>query len=52
MAKKKASGDVIIIRYADDAVLGFQSKLDALEYRIDLEHRLSHFDLSLHCDKA
>ena len=50
--KKKASGDVIIIRYADDAVLGFQSKLDAQEYRIDLEHRLSQFGLSLHCDKT
>ena len=50
--KKKAHGDIIIIRYADDAVLGFQSKQDAQEYRIDLEQRLNQFGLSLHGDKT
>ena len=32
----RTRGDVIIVRYADDAVLGFQDKWDANEYRVML----------------
>jgi len=42
---ERAKGDVIIIRYADDAVLGFQDKWDANEYRVKLERRLEKFGL-------
>jgi hypothetical protein len=30
--KKRACGDVIIVRYADDAVLGFQHREDAEQF--------------------
>jgi len=49
---KRAQGDVIIVRYADDAVLGFQNKWDANEYRVQLESRLDRFGLTLHRDKT
>lgn len=49
---KKAKGDVVIVRYADDAVLGFQSKWDANEYRALLVQRLAKFGLVLHADKT
>jgi len=48
----RARGDVIVVRYADDAVLGFQDKWDANEYRVKLERRLEKFGLSLHRDKT
>jgi len=48
----KARGDVIIVRYADDAVLGFQYKRDADRYRFELKNRLEKFGLMLHRDKT
>jgi len=50
--EQEAIGDVIVIRYADDAVLGFEWKSDAEKLRADLEERLSNFGLSLHLEKA
>ena len=50
--EKKARGDVIIVRYADDAVLGFQSKWDANEYLALLNRRLSQFGLATHPEKT
>lgn len=50
--KKKAKGDVIIIRYADDAVLGFQNKWDANEYLVLLNRRLGQFGLATHPEKT
>lgn len=43
---------MIIVRYADDIVLGFQHKSDAVMFRRDLDKRLSKFALELHPDKT
>ncbi len=45
-------GDVIIVRYADDFVVGFQHRADAARFRADLEVRLEQQALSLHPDKT
>jgi RNA-directed DNA polymerase len=39
--KKQAKGDVIIVRYADDAVLGFQYKDEAERFLRELRERLA-----------
>jgi len=46
--KKRASGDVIIIRFADDIVLGFQYQHEARQFGKELDNRLSAFGLTLH----
>jgi RNA-directed DNA polymerase len=50
--KNRAQGDVIIVRYADDFVMGFQYRADAERFRNDLEERLRKFALELHPDKT
>ena len=50
--KKQASGDMIIVRYADDAVLGFQHKEDAERFLEQLRERLGKFGLELHPEKT
>ena len=50
--KKVAQGDVIIVRYADDAVLGFQYREDAERFLEQLRERLRKFGLQLHPDKT
>lgn len=50
--KKVAQGEVIIVRYADDAVLGFQYREDAEKFREQLRERLRKFGLELHPDKT
>lgn len=50
--KKVARGDVIIVRYADDAVLGFQYREDAERFLEQLRERLRKFGLELHPDKT
>ena len=50
--KKVAQGDVIIVRYADDAVLGFQCREDADRFLEQLRERLRKFGLQLHPDKT
>jgi RNA-directed DNA polymerase len=47
-----ARGEVIIVRYADDFVLGFQHASDAKQFRSDLDLRLGKFGLELHPDKT
>jgi group II intron reverse transcriptase/maturase len=49
---KYATGDVIIVRYADDFVMGFQHKHEAELFLNDLRDRLSAFSLSLHPEKT
>jgi RNA-directed DNA polymerase len=46
--KKRASGDVIITRFADDIVLGFQYQQEAAHFREELAERLGAFGLTLH----
>jgi hypothetical protein len=50
--KRQTSGDVIVVRYADDAVLGFQRKDDAEAFLSQLHPRLDCFGLSLNEDKT
>ena len=49
---KVPDGQAIIIRYADDFVVGFQHKRDAERCLRDLRDRLAQFGLSLHPDKT
>lgn len=50
--RRSAQGDVIIVRYADDFVLGFQHRWEALRFLDDLRDRLATFGLCLHPDKT
>lgn len=50
--RTKAHGDVIIVRYADDFVMGFQSKRDAETFLKALQERLGEYKLELHPDKT
>jgi len=43
---------VIVVRYADDAVMGFQHRSDAEQFLRDWKERLSRFGLELHPDKT
>jgi RNA-directed DNA polymerase len=49
---RHATGDVIIVRYADDFVLGFQYRTDAEGFLKDLQERLAGFGLTLHPDRT
>jgi len=48
----QAKGDVIIVRYADDFVMGFQYREDAERFLRELRERLDRFKLELHPDKT
>jgi group II intron reverse transcriptase/maturase len=50
--RKWAQGEVVVIRYADDTVLGFQHKTDADRFLENLRERLAMFGLELHSDKT
>ncbi len=50
--RKVAHGDVIIVRYADDAVLGFEHREEAERFLEQLRERLAKFGLELHPDKT
>jgi group II intron reverse transcriptase/maturase len=50
--KRHAHGDVIIVRFADDFVAGFEHKSDAEQFLIDLRERFTKFALELHPDKT
>jgi retron-type reverse transcriptase len=50
--KKRAQGTVIVVRYADDMVLGFQDQAEADRFLEDFRQRLGKFGLELHPDKT
>jgi group II intron reverse transcriptase/maturase len=50
--RKQAHGDVIVVRYADDIVVGFQSEADAKRFLAELAERFRKFSLELHPDKT
>ena len=50
--KNHARGDVVVVRYADDTVLGFQSQTEADHFLEDFRERLGKFGLELHPDKT
>ncbi|NPV92758.1 MAG: group II intron reverse transcriptase/maturase [Firmicutes bacterium] len=50
--KRYAQGQVIIVRYADDIVVGFESVLDAKRFREALQTRIEQFGLALNTEKT
>lgn len=50
--KRHARGEVRIVRYADDFVMGFQYEEDARAMRSAMAERLAKFGLTLHPDKT
>jgi RNA-directed DNA polymerase len=50
--RREATGDMIIVRYADDVVVGFERASDASRFLDAMRARLEEFSLSLHPDKT
>jgi len=50
--KHHAQGHVIIVRYADDIVVGFEHEAEAQRFLADLRQRMEQFALSLHPEKT
>jgi len=50
--KKCARGDIVVVRYADDNVLGFQYRAEADRFLTEFRERLAKFGLELHPDKT
>ena len=50
--RREAAGDMIIVRYADDIVVGFEHETDARRFLDMMHERLRKFSLSLHPDKT
>ena len=50
--KRHAQGDMMIVRYADDAVVGFQHEAEATAFLADLRERFAQFGLTLHPEKT
>jgi group II intron reverse transcriptase/maturase len=49
---RHARGDVVIVRFADDAVVGFEYREDAERFWADLRDRLAKFSLELNAGKT
>ena len=47
-----ARGDVVVVRYADDTIVGFEHRHEAEQFLADLKARLARFGLALHPDKT
>lgn len=50
--KKQARGEVVVVRYADDFIVGFQYQTDAEQFHGELRERLRRFSLELHPEKT
>ena len=50
--QREATGDMIIVRYADDIVVGFQHETDARRFLDMVRDRLEEFSLTLHPEKT
>jgi group II intron reverse transcriptase/maturase len=50
--QKHGHGDTIIVRYADDFIVGFEHKADAEQFMMDLRARCRTFHLELHPEKT
>jgi len=49
---RNAHGDVIIVRFADDFIVGFEHQEDAQRFLADLRERFAKFGLELHPEKT
>ena len=50
--RKVAKGDVIVVRYADDLVVGFENRMEAGRFLEEFRERLAKFGLELHPEKT
>jgi RNA-directed DNA polymerase len=50
--RREATGDVIIVRYADDFIVGFEHETDARRFLDELRERMGKFALALHPEKT
>jgi len=50
--RREAKGNMVIVRYADDAVFGFEREADARRFLEAMRERLAQFALKLHPDKT
>jgi RNA-directed DNA polymerase len=50
--RREATGDMIVVRYADDIIVGFERETDAQHFRDAMCARLQEFSLSLHPEKT
>ena len=50
--KRQARGEMIVVRYADDSVVGFEYEADAKRFLSDMRVRSEAYGLSLHPDKT
>ncbi len=50
--KTQARGDVVVVRFADDFVVGFEHREEAERFLVELRERLGTFGLALHPDKT
>jgi len=50
--RRRAHGDVVIVRFADDVVVGFEHRDDAERFWADLRERLAQFALELNAEKT
>jgi group II intron reverse transcriptase/maturase len=50
--RKQARGDEVVVRFADDFVVGFQHRQDAEQFLAELRERFARFGLELHADKT
>jgi RNA-directed DNA polymerase len=50
--KTRAFGDVVVVRFADDFVVGFEHRVEAERFLAELRERFAKFGLELHPDKT
>jgi RNA-directed DNA polymerase len=50
--KHWATGDMVVVRYADDIVAGFENRADAKRFLSEWKERMQKFGLELHPDKT
>ena len=50
--RREATGDMIIVRYADDIIVGFEHEADARRFWDVMRERLQEFSLSLNSEKT
>jgi len=50
--RRHATGKMLVVRYADDTVVGFEHRADAERFLSDLQQRMAEFALELHPDKT
>jgi group II intron reverse transcriptase/maturase len=50
--RREATGNMVMVRYADDIVVGFEREADARRFWEDMRERLREFSLTLHPEKT